>query len=209
VSGSGDGATVGRRVLVVGSYPPVATPGAAATLAAVRRAMAAGDDPVVASPRPSAALYDVPVSGVFAGRRLERLRQLTGARHLVFVAERDLPFPTSTPVGSLLGAVQRVTLETLAKATRSFDTVTLVVADDLGVASSLLAGLRALTADVVDETEPCSGEPGITVLGPDGGTAGEQVITFGRKMTRRALGPLAPKLRRGAATALRRVRSRL
>ena len=43
------------RCLVVGSYPPVPGPAAAATVAAVRRAWGAGREVVVASPRPSAA----------------------------------------------------------------------------------------------------------------------------------------------------------
>ena len=45
--------SVVAKSLVVGSYPPVPGPPAAATVAAVRRAWAAGREVVVVSPRPA------------------------------------------------------------------------------------------------------------------------------------------------------------
>jgi hypothetical protein len=193
-------------ILVVGSYPPVGTPGAAATLAAVRAAIAAGDDPVVASPRASAAPYEVAVSGVFAGRRLDHLRRLTGARHLILCAERDLPLPTRLPVPALLTLVQRRTLDEVRRAALRFDRVTLVIADDLGVPAPIEAGLRALASDVTDARGRYPGAPGVSVLGPDERTPAEQLGDLASKVSRRALGPLYPTVRQLGAEALRRAR---
>ncbi len=85
------------RVLVVGSYPPIPLPAAAATMAAVQRAWADGDEVTVASPRLSAAHLAVPVVGLLAGRRLGNLHRHTGASRLVMVLEPGLPVPSLPP----------------------------------------------------------------------------------------------------------------
>jgi hypothetical protein len=196
-------------VLVVGSYPPIRTPGAVAALDQVRRVVAAGGEPTVASPRPSAAHYEVAVSGLFAGHRLTNLKRVSGAGHLILCAERDLPIPTSFPVPALLPVVQRITLQQVRKAVRGFPRVTIVVADDLGVPAAIEAGLKAAAEDVRDERERYrdGAEPGVTVLGPDERTPREQVSDLVGKLARRGLGPAYPKVRSVGAAALRAVRS--
>jgi hypothetical protein len=195
------------RTLIVGSYPPVRTPGTAATLAAVRRAMAAGADPIVASPRSSAAHYSVAVSGVWAGRRLDNLRRVTGARRLVLCAERDLPLATSSAVPALLRLVQGRTLSEVRRASRGFDHVTLVLGDELDVPARFVAGLRAIADEVVDPLVAGEGDPGVTVLGPDDRTAGERLVSISHKVARRALGPSYPAVRKIGADVLRRARA--
>jgi hypothetical protein len=196
-----------NRILVVGSYPPVGTPGAVATLAAVRRAVADGDDPVVVSPRPSAAHYAVAMSGVFAGRRLDNLRRMTGAGRLVLCAERDLPLPTRFGVPALLGLAQRATLAEVRRAARGFEHVTLVMGDDLGVAVDLVTGLRGVAGEVVELEGRPAGDPGVTVLGPHEHSPTEQLTNLTRKAARIALGPLYPTVRRLGAGAIRRGRA--
>jgi hypothetical protein len=68
-----------RTCLVVGSYPPVPGPAAAATVAAVRRAWASGHEVVVVSPRPSAAQLVMAAAGADVGRALSRLRPVVAA----------------------------------------------------------------------------------------------------------------------------------
>jgi hypothetical protein len=194
-------------VLVVGSYPPVGTPGAAATVAAVRRAIAGGDDPVVVSPRPSAAHYSVPVSGVFAGRRLDHMRRVTGAKRLILCAERDLPLPTGFAIRALLRLVHRTTLREVRRAGRRFDHVTVIFGDDLGVAAHLVNELRAMADEVVELEEHPPGDPGVTVLGPRERTPVEELTNLGRRVARRALGPLYPKIRRIGASAVQRTKA--
>jgi hypothetical protein len=205
----GDEAVAGgaQRILVVGSYPPVRTPGTAATLAAVRRTIAAGAQPVVASPRSSAAHYAVAVTGVFAGRRLDNLRRVTGARRLVLCAERDLPLATSGASPVLLRLVQNRTLAEVRRASRGFDHVTVVLGDELDVPASLVAGLRAMADAVVEREAGAAGDPGVTVLGPDDRTTRERLVGLSRKAARRALGPLYPEVRKLAAAAVRRARA--
>jgi hypothetical protein len=196
------------RILVVGSYPPVRTPGTAATLAAVRRAIEAGADPVVASPRSSAAHYAVPVTGVFAGRRLDNLRRITGARRLVLCAERDLPVARRCAVPGLLGVIQRRTLDEVRRAGQGFEHVTLVIGDDLDVAASVLAELRAIADDVVELGTRVRGDPGVTVFGPDDRSPSERLVDVGAKVARRALGPAYPVVRRAAAAAVHRAKAK-
>jgi hypothetical protein len=201
----------GLPILIVGSYPPIRTGGAAAALDASRAAIASGDDPIVASPRSSAALYEVPVTGPFAGRRLDNLRRLTGASRLVLCAEQDLPVPTHFAYGALLPAVQRATLEGLGRAASAFDHVTLVIAADLKLTARSEAALRGLATEVIDARDRyrAAGEPGVTVLGPDDQTAGEQAADLARKLSRRALAPLPGPVRNRVEQIARRARAKL
>lgn len=197
------------RVLVVGSYPPVHTPGMATTLAVVRRLIADGDDPVVCSPRTSAAAYDVAVTGILAGRRLGHLRAHTGATRLVLCAEPDLPVPVTFPLPGLRRAVQARTIAEVARAARRFESVTLVIADDLRLPADLLAKLQTVAGDVIESpavpsADPHAGPwPGVTVLGPDERTPSEKAQDLARKVARRVLGPAAPRVRHALARVLR------
>lgn len=203
----------GRRVLVVGSYPPVHTPGMAVTLAVVRRLIAAGDDPVVASPRTSAAAYDVAVTGVLAARRLRQLRAHSGATRLVLCAEPDLPVPVRFPMAGLLRLVQARTIAELARAAGEFESVTLVIADDLRLPADLVARLRAVAVEVTEPPaaapdSPDGPWPGVTVLGPDERTPSEKAEDLARKVARRVLGPAAPRVRQALVRAAGTARSR-
>ena len=127
-------------VLVVGSYPPVPGPAAAATLDAVRRAYAAGEDVVVVAPRHGAAHRTMRVAGPHAGSLLDRLRRESEASHLVLCAEAGLPIPL---VGKLVAdrGRQAQTVAGVAEAMARFDVVSLVVTGDLEVAPEVLAPL--------------------------------------------------------------------
>jgi hypothetical protein len=197
-------------VLVVGSYPPVRTAGAAASLDQVKAVLAAGGEPTVVSPRTSAAHLEVAVSGMFAGRRLVNLKRVVGTGQVILVAERDLPIPTTFPVRALLPLVQRLTVGQVKRGLRGFPRVTIVIADDLGVPARIEAALTAATADVRDERERYreAAAPGVTALGPNERTPQEQLSDLATKLARRALGPAYPKARQLAARALRVVRRR-
>ncbi len=178
-----------RRVLIVGSYPPVWTAGTAGTLAAVRRAIEAGDDPVVASPRPSAALYSVAVTGIWAGRRLRRLQEVSEARTVVICAERGFPVPSTFRLPVVGSRLQRRIVDELRAAAASFDAVTMVVAGDLGLPAPVDAALRSIAGEVI-ETPAGAAEPGVTVLGPDEADLAAKTSGAAGKVARRALAPL-------------------
>jgi hypothetical protein len=87
--------------LVVGSYPPVPGPAAAATVAAVRRAWARGAEVEVASPRPSAARHVLLRHGPSLGRELASLRRRLACDEIVVCAEPGWPFPAArAPLGT-------------------------------------------------------------------------------------------------------------
>jgi hypothetical protein len=207
--GSGAGAADGasRRVLVVGSYPPVPVPGAAVTLDVVRALIAAGADPVVASPRSSAAHYQVAVAGPLAGRRLDHLRLLSGATEVVLCLERSVPLPVSVPLptsvphrssasrpvaasrpaGAVVAVLQTVTVRSLVGALARFEHSTLVVCGDLGLPAGRWRALVA-AADTVERRPAGAGVAGVTPLGPDRDRAADLARRFARSAGRRALG---------------------
>lgn len=96
------------RCLVVGSYPPVPGPAAAATVAAVRRAWAGGQDVVVVSPRPSAAPFVLPSAGARGiARDMVRLGRRHACDQVVLCIEPAWPKRRRTDGGtrSLAGAL--------------------------------------------------------------------------------------------------------
>ena len=120
------------RCLVVGSYPPVPGPAAAATVAAVRRAWADGLDVVVASPRPSAAPCVLRAAGGRgAGREIARLGRRHACERVVLCLEPG--WPRSGRAGRAIGP--------LAAALSSFRHAEVVVTGDIGVGRRLWAPL--------------------------------------------------------------------
>jgi hypothetical protein len=147
---------VAERVVVVGTYPPIPRPAAAATVAAVREAWAAGFEVTVVSPRVSAAHLAVPVAGPLAGRRLANVGRHTSARRLVLVIEPGMPVPTGP------GWLRWVTAAGLARALRTFDHVTVVRVGDLDLPTELTAAAD----QVVDFPMAAPAPAGVTALGP-------------------------------------------
>ncbi len=190
-------------VLVIGSYPPVDTPGSAATLAEVRRLLGAGRRVVVVSPRPSAATHAVAVTGPLAGRRLRHLAAVTGARDLVICAEQELPVPLTSAAPAALGGLQRLAVATLVRAASGFDSFTLIIGDDLGLPAPLEARLRRAAGAVVDRRGESSGRPGVTVLGPGAHSPVVAARVVAGKVARRVLAPLPAPLRNAAYAAAR------
>ena len=182
MSATGGGAGAGRRVLIVGSYPPVPVAGTPVTVAEVRRAWAAGDDVTVVSPRTSAAHLSVPVHGLLAGRRLTNAARVTGLEHLVLVVEDGFPLPS----GPL--ALQGATAAVLVRALRRFSHVRLVRAGAGTVSPLVWDRLAAAAAEVV-EAEPGVTAAGVTPLGPPELERGERPRLIAARLARRLLGP--------------------
>lgn len=153
-------------VMVAGSYPPIPVPSAGATLDAVRRGLSAGCDVKVLSPRPSAAHYCVPITGLMAGRRLNRARRYSGCERLVMVLEPGVPFtpPGGTSLAS--GIVSMFTAVGLSWAFKRFDHTTLLIAGETGAPSGALRVLRAAADEVVEDRRDSDPPPGVTVRGP-------------------------------------------
>jgi hypothetical protein len=186
--------SAGRKVLVVGSYPPVPTAGAEITSAMMKALWAEGAEPEVAAPRSSAARLTVAVSGPLAGRRLGHLKEVTGADDLVLCAERDLPFPTTGLPALLLPVFQRLTVGPLIRAMDTFDHVTLIACGDLGAPPALWAEL-IFAADVVIDRSDALGAPGVTTLGPPE-TTPQGLVARARGVAPRVLGRRLPQARR-------------
>jgi hypothetical protein len=121
-----------EAVLVVGSFPPVPTLGAAATVAAVRRELSAGRTVLTASPRPSAAALVLRLSGPLGSWNLERVRRRTGAVNVVLSLEQGWPLPP----GLLLVLLR-------------FDRVTVLVSDASASSMRVLKRLRPAVDDIV------------------------------------------------------------
>jgi hypothetical protein len=145
-----------NRVVVVGTYPPIPRPAAAATVAAVKEAWAAGLDVTVVSPRVSAAHLAVPVAGPLAGRRLANVGRHTSARRLVLVAEPGTPVPDGPRWRQWLTAAG------LARALRTFDHVTLVRVGDVDLPPALTAEADRVVDFPVEDPGPVE----VTALGP-------------------------------------------
>jgi hypothetical protein len=147
---------IAERVVVVGTYPPIPRPAAAATVAAVREAWAAGLEVTVVSPRVSAAHLAVPVAGPLAGRRLANVGRHTSARRVVLVTEPGMPVPAGPRW------LQLVTAAGLARALRTFDHVTVVRVGDLDLPPALTSGADR----IVDFPVAGPGPTGVSALGP-------------------------------------------
>jgi hypothetical protein len=194
-----------RRVLIVGSYPPIPVAGAPATVREVRRAWAAGDEVTVVSPRISAAHLAVPVFGLLAGRRLDNVRRHTGAHRLVLVVEPGFPFPDS-PV------LQAATAAALVVALRRFEHVRLVRVGAVPMPAAVWKRLAGAADEVVAETPgpPVPGVtvPGVTVLGPPEVAWSERPAQIFGLVARRVLGSQAPAVRGRLGRVRRALRAR-
>lgn len=195
-------------MLVVGSYPPVPVPGAPVTLAQVRREWAADRDVTVVSPRLSAAHLAVPVAGPLAGRRLDNVRRLTGADHLVLVVEDGFPVPAGP------APLQLATVALLEPALRRFGHVRIVRVGSPVIAAPAWERLRRVAAEV-ESAEGGPAAAGVTVLGPSEAPPGGLPARVAAAVARRALGSRAPaaraalvRARHGARAAARRALSR-
>jgi hypothetical protein len=170
-------------VLIVGSYPPIPVAGAPVTLQEVRRAWDMGDEVTVVSPRISAAHLAAPVFGPLAGRRLDNVRRLTGARRLVLVVEPGFPFPPRP-------LLQLSTAAALARAMGRFDHSRLVYAVAPSAGLGVAARAWARLADAADEVVPGDGgptDPGVTPLGPPEVRWRERPEQLARRLARRLL----------------------
>jgi hypothetical protein len=166
-----------RKCLVVGSYPPVPGPGAAATVGAVRRAWDRGKEVVVVSPRPSAANAVMPAVGAAVGRDLSSWRRHDSHGdtreveydEVVLCIEPGWPFPRGDRAGH-----ERVA-RSLARALAGFERAELVVTGDLEVANAVLAMLwpavQRVTAgsDDVGARLQAAEAPGLVVVEPFAG----------------------------------------
>ncbi len=83
-------------VLIVGSFPPLPSLAAAATVATVRRELESGRTVVTASPRPSAASLVLRLTGPLGAWRLEQVRRSCAAAKLVLSVEPGWPLPPAT-----------------------------------------------------------------------------------------------------------------
>jgi hypothetical protein len=210
-------------VLVVGSYPPIPVPGVAATLDAVRSVWEHGDEVHVVSPRPSAAHYASPIVGWLAGRRLRRLRQVTGATELVFCVEPGVPFdplPEVRPRGERQGwgpaawlrsgpvghARARLAARLLARSMRGFQHTTLVLTADAAGPPAAIATLRRAADTVVEDRRPGRAAPTVTVRGPRELTAVVRLRQVVNLVAYRLLGHRWASVRRSAAGGRRRLR---
>jgi hypothetical protein len=193
--------TASGDVLVVGSYPPIPVPAAAATLAVVQRAWADGRQVTVASPRPSAAHLAVPVAGVLSGRRLAHLQQHTSSDHLILVLERGLPVPLLPGHPLVARLLQWQTVRALRAGFGPFRTVTLVTVGPLGLPPRLLARLAAGTTGTLDGTADAGppAPPGVTSRGPIELRWRDRPRQTARRLTYRILGrraaPIVARLR--------------
>ena len=146
-------------VVVVGSYPPIPLPAAAATLDEAERARSGGGAVTVVSPRLSAADLAVPAAGALSGRRLANVRRYTGADHLILVAERGFPIPDGSPPRQLAAALS------LRQGLGRYRRVRLVLVGPPGWP----AWLRRLVTSAADEVAEVRAAPaiaGLTPLGP-------------------------------------------
>jgi hypothetical protein len=159
----------GRRVLVVGSYPPVPGAPAAATVAAVRRAWDGEAEVVVASPRPSAAPFVVPFAGPAFGRELARLRLAHACNEVVLCLEPGWPFPGNVRAGSSAAR----TAGALAQALSGFERAELVVTGELGVAPEVIALLWPSVEPVTASSEEAASQ-----VRAAGGRVGRTVDPF-------------------------------
>lgn len=183
-------------VLVVGSYPPVPVPGAAATVAEVQRAWAAGDEVVVVAPRLSASHLTVAVHGLLAGRRLANVRRVTATDRLVIVVEDGYPLP-SRPLPHQLASAA-----VLVRALRGFAYVRVVQVGGAGIHPFTSRLLRRAVDDYA-AIPSGPGAAGVTPLGPAELRLRDRAAVLAGRGARRVLGHRAPAARRMAGRARR------
>ena len=196
------GATGAPGVLVAGSYPPIPVPSAAATVDAVRREVGAGHRVKVLSPRPSAAHYSIPLTGLLAGRRLARAKALSGCNRLVFCVEPGVPFspPGRSNVIRRISAVVEATI--LARAMRHFEHTTLVMSGETGAPARALSLLRSAADEVIEDRRDGSAPRGVTVRGPKELTQSDRARRLAGKAARRVLGESVGSRVRGSWLAV-------
>lgn len=117
-------------MLVAGSYPPALSAAADATVAAARREIEAGRAVITVAPRASGASRTVALGGPGTARRLDLLRQETGADGLVLSIETGIPLLAATRPAvakPLWRIVDFITLALLRPRLRRFGHVTLLV----------------------------------------------------------------------------------
>ncbi len=209
--------SVVAKSLVVGSYPPVPGPPAAATVAAVRRAWAAGREVVVVSPRPSAAPLVLKATGARGiAREVVRLGRQNGCDEVVLCLEPGWPLRRRSGSGG----------RSLAAALSLFGHAEVVVTGGTsgevsaygGAHASLWRAAAAVTAssEEVAAFLRAAGAPAVEVYGPFEGAGrhgpcfpagtvhplehGELLL---RVRARRLLGALARKLLGRRAPAVR------
>lgn len=205
------------RCLVVGSYPPVPGPAAAATVAAVRRAWAADREVVVVSPRPSAASGVLRAAGARGiAREVVRLGRRHACDGVVLCLEPGWPLRRRSGSGarSLAAALSSfghaevvVTGGTRADGSADWGLLAPIwrVAGPVTASSEEVASfLRAAGARAVEVCDPFEGA-GRHGLSFPAGTVhplehGELLL---RVRTRRLLGTLARKLLGRRAPAVR------
>ena len=174
-------------MIVAGSYPPIPVPATGATVDAVRRELIEGNQVKVVSPRPSAAHYAVPLVGILAGRRLERLRRLTGSERLVFILEPAVPFDPPGRSNAYTTGRAKLVAYLLSRSFRRFERTTLVIAGDPGVPDEALDILRQDANEVVEDRRVGESPTGVTTRGP--------LELRARDKARRLAGGLARRLR--------------
>jgi hypothetical protein len=151
------------KLLVAGSYPPVQSAAASATVAAVRRGWENGREVEVVSPRPSAAHRTARLVGCRGALELSRLRRDVGADEVVLSMEPGVPL--SRRPGRWCHRVQAGLLRT---ALARFSFVTVLATSDLDVDA---ASMRPLWP-AVDEVVVSSDDEGRLLLARLGVPAG-------------------------------------
>jgi hypothetical protein len=221
------------KLLVVGSYPPVPGPAAAATMTAVRRGWEHGQEVEVVSPRPSAAHRSTRLVGLRAAWELHRLRHTEQADELALCMETGMPFAARANRWRL--GAQAIAL---AWALRGYRRVTLMTTSDFHVPGRSLAPLWRQVHEVVitseaergllatrlgvparlirvdasqSSTEVASPLPGevVTPSGPREWAWAEQPRRLASLLTRRILGRHADAVRARVVPRLRELRQRL
>jgi len=184
------------RTLVVGSYPPIPVPSAAATLEAVRRELDAGREVRVLSPRPSAAHYSIPILGPLAGRRLKRAKAVSECDRLVLCVEPVIPF--DPPVRGVAARLSSAWVaRQLAVAMRQFSHSVVVITTEEGLLPGAVSRLRDAATEVLEDKRPGAPPDGVTVRGPKEVTVSDRFRRIAGKAARRVLGQgLVDRLRR-------------
>jgi hypothetical protein len=141
------------EILVIGSFPPVAGPAAAASLDAMRRAWDSGDEVVTASLRAGAADLVARVAGPAAGWYLERARKAAGEVPRLVLGLEPGQLSADTPAGGARKVLEMaksvVSVMGLVRALDRFDQVTVLLAGPLGLPAPLLKLLWRHVSTVV------------------------------------------------------------
>lgn len=177
-----------QRVLVVGSYPPIPVPAVAATLNAVRRELTAGRSVRVVSPRPSAAHYAVPITGLLAARRLSRVRSLSGCNRLVLCLEPGVPFAADRMPGGLRAIRSVATAVLLVSAMRGFAHATVVVTTDQRMPARAMSWVLRAADEVIEDKQEGEPPPGVSTLGPNENRPGDRARRIAGRVVRKLVG---------------------